>query len=143
MRHTSLVMLAFPAVAAAVCVLSMTACVPPSRAKYQERGLRGRFVEVGIASWYGMDHGRVKEHGGLTASGRRFDQNALTAAHKTLPLGTRVMVTSLENGKRVLVVINDRGPYIEGRIIDLTLRGARVLGFEQKGFARVRVEAIR
>jgi rare lipoprotein A len=104
-------------------------------------GPRG-YVEVGLASWYGMDHGRVKEHGGATASGRPFDQHALTAAHKTLPLGTRVKVTNLENGRVLVVVINDRGPYIEGRIIDMTLRGARILGFKEAGTAKVRIEAL-
>ena len=68
--------------------------------------------------------------------------HAMTAAHKTLPLGTRVTVTNLENGRRITVVINDRGPYIEGRIIDLTMRGARILRFHKKGVARVRIEAL-
>jgi rare lipoprotein A len=111
-----------------------------------QRGTRSSaagFVEEGYASWYGMDaKGRVREHGKLTASGRPYDQNALTAAHKTLPLGTRVKVTNLENGRSVVVVINDRGPYIEGRIIDMTLRGARILGYEKKGFCQARVEAL-
>jgi len=100
------------------------------------------FVEEGYASWYGMEGGRVREHGKPTASGRPYDQNALTAAHKTLPLGTRVKVTNLENRRTVVVVINDRGPYIEGRIIDMTLRGARILGFKEAGTARVRIEAL-
>ncbi len=85
---------------------------------------------------------RVFEHGKLTASGARYDMHAMTAAHKTLPLGTRVKVTNLANGRTIVVVINDRGPYIEGRIIDLTLLGARKLGFEKHGTARVRIEAL-
>lgn len=128
--------------AAGLAAVVMAGCVPPYRARHPEKALRGRYVEEGYASWYGMDKGRVKEHGKLTATGAQFDQNAMTAAHKTLPLGTRVQVTNLENGRRVMVVINDRGPYIEGRIIDMTLRGARMLGFEDKGFARVRIEAL-
>ena len=122
--------------------LGLSACVPPYKQRHPERALKGAYSEEGLGSWYGMDKGKVKEHGKLTASGRPYDQNALTAAHKTLPLGTRVQVTNLENGKRLIVVINDRGPYIEGRIIDLTLRGARILGYEAKGTARVRIEAI-
>jgi rare lipoprotein A len=106
------------------------------------RGSRARFVEEGLASWYGMNRGKVVEHGRLTASGRRYDQNAMTAAHKTLPLGSRVKVTNLDNGRTVVVVINDRGPYIEGRIIDMTLRGSRILGFKDAGTARVRVELL-
>lgn len=101
------------------------------------------FVETGMASWYGMQGGKVFEHGRKTASGQRYDMNAMTAAHKTLPLGTRVQVTNIENNRSIVVVINDRGPYIEGRIIDLTLRGARLLGFEKKGLARVRIETLR
>ena len=123
-------------------LLMQVSCVPPYRERHPERSLKGAYSEEGYASWYGMDKGRVKEHGKLTATGRPYDQNARTAAHKTLPLGTRVQVTNLENGNRVVVVINDRGPYIEGRIIDMTLWGARALGFESKGVARVRIEAI-
>jgi len=127
---------------ALVATLLTASCVPPYQNKHPERALKGAYSEEGLGSWYGMDKGKVKEHGKLTASGRPYDQNALTAAHKTLPLGTRVQVTNLENGKRLMVVINDRGPYIEGRIIDLTLRGARLLGYAEKGTARVRIEAI-
>lgn len=120
----------------------LAGCVAPGGGRHGVvPGPRG-YVEVGLASWYGMDHGRVKEHGGATASGRPFDQHALTAAHKTLPLGTRVKVTNLENGRVLVVVINDRGPYIEGRIIDMTLRGARILGFKEAGTAKVRIEAL-
>jgi rare lipoprotein A len=100
------------------------------------------YVEEGYASWYGMQGGKVFEHGKATASGKPFDQHALTAAHKTLPLGTRVRVRNLENGRSLVVVINDRGPYIEGRIIDMTLRGARILGFKEAGTAKVRIEAL-
>jgi rare lipoprotein A len=132
-----------PAFALALAALSAS-CVAPYQARHPERALKGGHVEEGYASWYGMNaKGKVFEHGKLTASGTRYDQNALTAAHKTLPLGTRVTVTNLENGRRIMVVINDRGPYIEGRIIDLTLRGARALGFADRGTAHVRIEALR
>jgi rare lipoprotein A len=116
-------------------------CVPMNQGMPGARS--EKFVEAGMASWYGMQGGKVFEHGRKTASGARYDMNALTAAHKTLPLGTRVKVTNIENNKSIIVVINDRGPFVEGRIIDLTLRGARLLGFERKGLARVRVEALK
>jgi len=88
----------------------------------------------GIASWYGPDF-----NGKLTASGEVYDMNALTAAHKTLPLGTIVEVKNLENGRTVRLTINDRGPFVRGRIIDLSYRGAKELGVVKKGTARVRV----
>ncbi len=110
-------------------LLLMSACVREGGAWRPPNPATRGFVEEGLASWYGMEGGKVKEHGKLTASGRPYDQHALTAAHKTLPLGTRVRVTNLENGRSLVVVINDRGPYIDGRIIDMTLRGARILGY--------------
>ena len=94
-------------------------------------------TQVGIASYYGG-----KFHGRKTANGERFDMNALTAAHKTLPLGTKVRVTHVKTGKSVVVRINDRGPYVKGRVIDLSRRAARELGMIQKGLAKVRVEII-
>lgn len=98
-----------------------------------QAGARG--VQVGQASWYGPGF-----HGRKTASGTRFNQHALTAAHRSLPLGTRARVTNLKNGKKVLVTINDRGPYHGGRIIDLSRAAAKQLAMN--GTARVRVEAI-
>jgi len=92
-------------------------------------------AEVGWASWYGKDF-----HGRRTASGAVYDMYQLTAAHKTLPLGTAVMVTHLDNGKAVKVTINDRGPFIRGRIIDLSYAAAQALGMVEEGVARVRVE---
>jgi rare lipoprotein A len=94
--------------------------------------------EVGMATWYGKDH-----HGGPTASGERFDMNALTAAHKKLPMGTRVRVTNLENGRSVVVRINDRGPYGKGRIIDVSFAAARALDMLDRGVVRARVEVLR
>ncbi|HSE77829.1 MAG TPA: septal ring lytic transglycosylase RlpA family protein [Alphaproteobacteria bacterium] len=93
--------------------------------------------EEGIASWYGGRH-----HGRRTASGQRFDMNAMTAAHRKLPMFTRVRVMNLENGRSIEVVINDRGPYIKGRIIDLSSEAARRLEMRRQGTARVRVEVL-
>jgi rare lipoprotein A len=96
------------------------------------------YNETGIASWYGPDF-----HGKSTANGEVYDQNALTAAHKTLPMPTLVRVTNLENGRSIEVRINDRGPFVNNRIIDLTRRGAQLLGFEGQGTARVRVQVMK
>jgi peptidoglycan lytic transglycosylase len=95
-------------------------------------------TEVGKASWYGKRH-----QGKQTASGERFDEFAMTAAHPTLPFGTRVRVTNLENRRSVIVRINDRGPFIDGRIIDLSLAAARALGIADEGVAPVRLQALR
>lgn len=93
------------------------------------------YDETGIASWYGEPF-----HGRLTANGERYDMNALTAAHKTLPLPTKVRVTNLENGRSIVVRVNDRGPFVNGRIIDLSRRAAQLLGFHRQGIAKVRVQ---
>ena len=84
----------------------------------------GIYVEEGIASWYG-----VPFHGRRAANGEIFDMNLLVAAHRTLPLGTKVKVTNKSNGNSVVVTINDRGPFVRGRIIDVSPGAARVLGF--------------
>lgn len=95
------------------------------------------YVQVGTASWYGEFF-----RGRKTANGERFDPTGLTAAHRTLPLGTVVEVTNLENGKTVVVRINDRGPYVKGRIIDLSRAAAREIGMIRKGITQVKVEKI-
>jgi rare lipoprotein A len=95
------------------------------------------YVETGIASWYGPNF-----HGKYTANGELYDQNALTAAHRTLPMPSVVRVTNLENGRSVKLTINDRGPFAKGRIIDVSRRSAQLLGFDGKGTARVRVEIV-
>jgi rare lipoprotein A len=95
------------------------------------------YNETGVASWYGP--GFV---GHSTASGESYDQNALTAAHKTLPLPTLVRVTNLENGRQIQLRINDRGPFVNNRIIDLSRRAAQLLGMEQQGTAKVRVQVM-
>jgi rare lipoprotein A len=94
-------------------------------------------VEVGWASWYGG-----KFHGRRTASGEVYDMYQLTAAHKTLPLGTSVIVTHVKNGKSVTVTINDRGPFVEPRIIDLSFAAAQALEMVEEGVAKVRVEVL-
>jgi rare lipoprotein A len=94
-------------------------------------------VETGTASWYGP--GFV---GNRTSSGEVYDLSQMTAAHPTLPLGTRVMVTNLENGRSVEVRLNDRGPFAKGRIIDLSRAAAHEIGLIAPGTARVRVESI-
>jgi rare lipoprotein A len=92
---------------------------------------------IGQASWYGKQFANRP-----TASGALFDPEKLTAAHKKLPLGTKVVVTNLHNGRSVLVTINDRGPYWGNREIDLSYRAARVLGMVERGLARVRIEPL-
>jgi rare lipoprotein A len=109
------------------CALHRRESIPP----------RVKGVEVGWASWYGKDF-----HGRRTASGAVYDMYQLTAAHKTLPLGTSAMVTHLDNGKWVMVTINDRGPFVRGRIIDLSYAAAQALGMVEEGVAKVRVEVV-
>jgi rare lipoprotein A len=94
------------------------------------------YREVGIASWYGF------ESGNRTATGATFNPHALSAAHKTLPLPTRVRVTNLANGRSAVVVVNDRGPFVQGRLIDLSLGAAKRLDIYRRGSGRVLVEAL-
>lgn len=93
--------------------------------------------ETGEASYYGDRH-----HGKKTASGERFDQRALTAAHRTLPFGTQVRVTNLNNERSVVVRINDRGPFVRGRIIDVSRAAAERLDMLRSGVVPVRIEAL-
>ena len=95
------------------------------------------YNRTGVASWYGPGF-----HGKKTANGEIYDQNGLTAAHKTLPMPSLVQVTNLENGRSLRLRINDRGPYAYGRIIDLSRRGAQLLGFHRQGTARVQVQVL-
>ena len=95
------------------------------------------FDETGIASWYGS-----KFHGRKTANGEIYDMNALTAAHRTLPMPSYVRVTNLENGRSLVVKVNDRGPFAKGRIIDISRRGSQLLGFHKQGTAKVRVQIL-
>ena len=95
------------------------------------------YNETGIASWYGEPF-----HGRNTANGERYDMNKLTAAHKTMPMPSTARVTNLENGRTLTLRVNDRGPFVAGRIIDISRRGAQLLGFHKNGTAKVRVEFI-
>jgi rare lipoprotein A len=107
---------------------------------YQENGVwyypreQPGYDETGLASWYGPTF-----HGRRTANGELFDSNGLTAAHRTLPMPVNVRVTNLENGRSLVVRVNDRGPFAHGRIIDVSERAAQLLGFYGKGTAKVRV----
>ena len=96
-----------------------------------------KYKEVGIASWYGGNNQKR-----LTASGEVFDKNKLTGAHKFLPIPSLVKVTNLENGKSIKVRVNDRGPFLDERIIDLSEKSAKLLGFQKNGLAKVKIELI-
>jgi rare lipoprotein A len=93
------------------------------------------FTQTGLASWYGRDF-----HHKATASGERYDMHDMTAAHRSLPLETLVRVTNLSNNRSVVVRINDRGPFMPGRVIDLSRSAAERLGMTKAGIARVRIE---
>ena len=95
------------------------------------------YSEVGTASWYGKDF-----HAKRTANGEKYDMNALTAAHRTLPLPSIVKVTNLENGRSLVLRVNDRGPYAKNRIIDVSKRASQLLGFFTQGTTKVRVEVM-
>ena len=99
------------------------------------------YRETGVASWYGME--TYRQRGGhMTANGEAFNPDGLSAAHKHLPLPTFVRVTNLSNRRSIVVRVNDRGPFVDGRIIDLSAGAAKKLGFYHKGTARVRVETV-
>jgi len=110
---------------------------------YQEEGVwyypreQPDYDETGVASWYGPQF-----HGQRTSDGEIFDQNSISAAHRTLPMPVNVRVTNLENGRSLIVRVNDRGPFARGRIIDLSAHAADLLGFKLAGTARVRVTYI-
>ncbi len=139
-------------VALAVVALAGCAGKPPSSATstgykigkpYQIAGVwyyphvDYEYDETGIASWYGPGF-----HGKKTANGETYDQNGLTAAHRTLPLPSLVRVTNLVNGRQLTLRVNDRGPFAHGRILDVSKRGAQLLDFERTGTAKVRVEIL-
>ena len=120
-------------------VVALAACAPVSPpaapAVPQQAKPADTFVQVGLASWYGSFHA-----GQRTASGEAFDSDAMTAAHRTLPLGTLVRVTNIANGRTVTVRINDRGPRDRSRIIDLSRSAAQALGFVADGVMKVKIE---
>ena len=96
------------------------------------------YSETGMASWYGDDF-----HNKRTANGETYNMRAITAAHRTLPLPSVVRVTNLENGKSIIARVNDRGPYVKNRIIDVSQKGAELLGYKNKGIAKVRVDIMK
>jgi rare lipoprotein A len=104
----------------------------------QQKVAHAKPYQIGTASWYGSDF-----DGKPTASGEPYDMFDLTAAHPTLPLGSHVRVTNLRNGRAVIVRINDRGPIIPGRIIDLSYGAARVIGVKARGLQRVRLDVVK
>ncbi len=110
---------------------------PPPAPAEPKASSPNRAVQQGWASWYGP-----RFHGRRTANGERFNKFHLTAAHRTLPFNTRVRVTNLQNGRSIVVRINDRGPYIRGRIIDLSYAAAQQLGMHRQGVIQVRVEIL-
>ncbi len=122
---------------AIVLVLGLAACASLREEVRFAPGEVPQYDRVGVASWYGPGF-----QGRKTASGARFNMNALTAAHRSLPFGTRVKVTNVKNGRSVVVTINDRGPFTRGRIIDLSKAAAGRLGILKQGVAKVRVEAV-
>lgn len=119
---------------AAVAVLSLLAACAHGRTP----GVAAGEPQVGIASFYGREF-----EGRPTASGARYDGRAMTCAHRSFPFGALLEVTDLETGRTVRVTVNDRGPFAEGRIVDLSREAARRLGILERGLARVRVERIR
>ena len=130
-------------VAAGVCGCAVarplsSAAARPAEARPGGDAPQGRpRPEVGLASWYGEFH-----HGQPTASGEIFDMSRMTAAHRTLPLGTQLRVVNLQNGRVVRVRVNDRGPYVDGRILDLSREAARALDMEHSGLATVKLEVV-
>jgi rare lipoprotein A len=110
----------------------------PAKPEHRNQTGKNQAYQIGTASWYG-------EYfvGKPTASGEDFDMYDMTAAHPTLPLGSYVRVTNLRNGRAVVVKVNDRGPVVPGRIIDLSYGAAQVLQFEQRGVQRVRLDLVR
>ena len=121
---------------AGLALLGLAACAAPV-AVTPPRPVALGSEQEGLASWYGHPY-----HGRRTASGEIYDMNDLTAAHPTMPLGVRVAVTNLDNGRTAEVRINDRGPFVDGRILDLSYAAARVLGADRAGVFPVRIRVV-
>jgi len=131
-RHWNTSVAAAPSPASAIVTGALPAPTTPAGPSLTQSKLHAL---DGIASYYWQ--------GQMTASGEPFDRNALTAAHRTLPMNTRVKVTHVQSGRSVVVRINDRGPFKPGRVVDLSDRAAEILGFKASGLARVRLEVVR
>jgi rare lipoprotein A len=117
-------------------VVGLIALSPKSEARLSAF-VETPFHQIGVASWYGHEL-----QGNTTANGEAYNLNGLTAAHPTLPFGTTIRVTNLENSKNILLRVNDRGPHIGRRLIDVSWAAAKRLGFVHSGTARVRVEVV-
>lgn len=117
-------------------VVTLTACAGAPQPVYFP-GYPVGFVERGVASWYGPGF-----HGNKTASGERYDMHQLTAAHRTLPLGSIAVVRSIRTGRQVTVRINDRGPFAKGRVLDLSLAGAQALGMTGTGTDQIELRVV-
>lgn len=122
------------ALALVTLAIALVGCATAKPSRPVTPGAEPGIRMAGLASWYGQKH-----QGRKTASGEPYDVKQLTAAHRTLPFGTRLRVTNLENGRSVVVRVNDRGPHVEGRILDLSLRAATTLDMVEAGVARVEV----
>ena len=107
------------------------------KVSYSPVSAKAKFASAGVASYYGSGF-----HGRRTANGERFDMHAMTAAHRTLPFGTLVKVTNLSNGKSTVVRVNDRGPYVGNRVIDLSVAAAKQIGSTHSGVAQVSLEIV-
>lgn len=121
----------------ALALLS-TGCATAPRPQVEHPVPDGGYSEQGIASWYGPGF-----HGRKTASGERFNQKAMTCAHRKLPFGSKIKVTNLNNDKSVIVTVNDRGPFVRRRIVDLSRQAAYEIGLISTGTAPVRVETVK
>ena len=129
-----------------VLIMSEMTCAPAPRYRAKRRGkprttksvTTSEAYQIGKATYYGK-----KFHGRKTANGETFNMYALTAAHRKLPFGTKVRVTNLANGMSVVVRINDRGPFVKGRIIDLSYAAAKKIGLVQSGVAKVKLEIVK
>lgn len=128
-------------ITALILAASLAACTtttpPPPPTPEPPAASSGNYIGSGKASYYGNKHQNK-----LTANGERFDQGSLTAAHRTLPFGTRVLVTNTRNGKSVVVRINDRGPFVRGRVIDLSKAAFERIASTRSGVVSVRLEKV-
>lgn len=135
-RFLAVILFAFGLLCACISDRRFSRTSPESRFISQPSEQNLRILE-GVSSYYGP-----KFHGKLTANGETFDMYKMTAAHKTLPFGTKIKVTNLDNNKNVVVVINDRGPFVKNRILDLSFGAAKRIDMIGSGTARVRIEIL-
>lgn len=117
-----------------IVVFIISSCTMPARRSPYAAG----YVERGVASWYGEDF-----HGRPTSSGEIYNMYDLTAAHKLIPLGTVAKITNLDNGRSVVVKINDRGPFVDGRVIDLSYSAASEIGMVDEGVSKVEIKVLK